>query len=1237
MDIFVRNVPKQATRKQIERFFQAPLAEYGIDVYHCEKIRDKTLATITVLDTLACQHFLGFYGVPANAPLHVRAKKPLFWSCKIIICSRSRTDPRNFDIQALAYEASQRAAQGSAGAPQPRAQPQSNRTLRRFAIKSLQCGTWDYAGNRLAFTSHYHNAKPGMVTFGVKEAIILLGHIGNDQSRIDLSYFDCDNIIIGTYEEPAVSFSLTVAPRFYEIAGTEVLSAALLNLTLAAQPANKKIVKKTRLTGIDANHAKLAGLCFVYRVTLSNYNELSTVRTLLLGNPKMPAVVNLQTPRMAPIESLDLSFTRLDRELTDTKRFGGEPFALRYQLYRLAKNGMMSPLKVIELLPKVKAVSEAHGLSTALDALRRFSRQVPFAGPEIDVSVFSKRALEDLLEQCAVGYDPYASNNAYELAKRYAHINLVHKVIITPCATYLEGPEPEPTNRVLRRYKDHSDSFLRVIFQDEGGGSVRYDPRSSNQVIYHERFKGVLDGTILIAGQGFAFLGFSHSSLRSQSCWFMAPLIRDKTLAFAPQILKELGNFEDIQCAPKCAARIGQNFTDTNATVDLTSANVSELMNVERNGRDFSDGCGTISMALLRKVWEKYGTRRLLKPNLLQIRFQGYKGMVSLDTRLSGMRLMLRANMKKFETKQAWNLEICGAAFRPLPMVLNRPLIKILEDLWIPASVFLDLQGVAVSKLRDMTTSAINAATFLDDISATKATRIPQLLKDLGFIGLQYQQDDFLYSIVEMAVIAQLREIKYRARIPVAKGHTLYGIVDETGTLKEREVFVITETAPEGGQIVHAAERVVVTRSPAMHPGDVQIARAVGEDCIPKSHPLHQLSNAVVFSQFGARDLPSQLSGGDLDGDLYNVIFDERMVPHQTVEPADYPRVPPVDLGRPVTIKDMSNFLIEFMETDQLGMISNIHQQLADQCETGTFDPACITLAGMASTAVDFSKTGIAVDMSQCPRYNRCRPDFMSPSPRIGMTDEGNLEVEDLDDQDDAAFEDLDAERRPFRYYESHKVLGQLFRNIDERQFLRDMQQQRRLTSANASSSSSSVLARLWKYMRHWAAQYGILYEHYKETAREIRGGYEDNLLDILYYNSPTANVPLTEIEVFSGTILGRHGGAQGKPLRELSKNMRERFEPVVEYARSRMLKGDAVVQAVNDLEELFDVKEREIEALPRAIACLSVALDEAGCVDRLVGELKSFRYIAAATCLEELLRYRITTFGSYLLPKLEL
>ena len=151
-----------------------------------------------------------------------------------------------------------------------------------------------------------------------------------------------------------------------------------------------------------------------------------------------------------------------------------------------------------------------------------------------------------------------------------------------------------------------------------------------------------------------------------------------------------------------------------------------------------------------------------------------------------------------------------------------------------------------------------------------------------------------------------------------------------------------------------------------------------------------------------------------------------------------------------------------------------------------------------------------------------------------------------------------------------------------------------------------------------------------------MRTRYEESLADILCIYAPSANAPLTEQEAFAGTILGRKGGAQSKPLRELSKTMRERFEAVVEYTVMRIVKGDEQMRAIGDLDLLYDDSlDREVEALPRAIACLANAIGERGTEDRQLGELESFKYIAAGVSLRELERFRITTFGSYVLPPL--
>lgn len=228
----------------------------------------------------------------------------------------------------------------------------------------------------------------------------------------------------------------------------------------------------------------------------------------------------------------------------------------------------------------------------------------------------------------------------------------------------------------------------------------------------------------------------------------------------------------------------------------------------------------------------------------------------------------------------------------------------------------------------------------------------------MHYIGLSFHADRFLTDVVEIAAMSSLRDLKYRARIPIEKGCLLYGIMDETNTLQEGEVYVATQVPDKNGEWKHhtlTGDRVVITRAPALHPGDVQIVKAVD---VERGTPLKALRNCIIFSQRGERDLPSKLSGGDLDGDLFHIIWDERLIPDYTVPPADYPPTPALDLGRSVEVNDIVDFFIEFMNMDRLGVISNKHKIRADRKPAGTMDQECIMLAKLASDAVDFSKSG---------------------------------------------------------------------------------------------------------------------------------------------------------------------------------------------------------------------------------------------------------------------------------------
>lgn len=330
--------------------------------------------------------------------------------------------------------------------------------------------------------------------------------------------------------------------------------------------------------------------------------------------------------------------------------------------------------------------------------------------------------------------------------------------------------------------------------------------------------------------------------------------------------------------------------------------------------------------------------------------------MISLDSRLSDDSLFLRESMIKFPGSDSKDVEICGGAYKPLPLYLNQQSIKILEDMGVKDDFFFHHQKKEVQRLRSTSSSSENAAKFLKSQAVGGQIWLPWFMKRLDGLTLTFLADSFLRDVLEISVLIELRALKYKARIPVKEGYTLHGILDETGVLEEGQIFCMVDT--DDRPKVVTGKDLLITRSPALHPGDIQLVTAVN---VPLISPLRELRNCICFSQKGSRDLPSQLSGGDLDGDLYQLITDPRARPRRPYPPADYLRQKPVELKRPVNLQDITHFFVTFMATDQLGRIATLHKILADQKPHGVKDSDCVKLAEMHSTAVDYSKSGIPV------------------------------------------------------------------------------------------------------------------------------------------------------------------------------------------------------------------------------------------------------------------------------------
>lgn len=552
--------------------------------------------------------------------------------------------------------------------------------------------------------------------------------------------------------------------------------------------------------------------------------------------------------------------------------------------------------------------------------------------------------------------------------------------------------------------------------------------------------------------------------------------------------------------------------------------------------------------------------------------------MLTLDNRLPGTQIVLRESMVKFEGSTSNDIEICGTNSRPLPFKLNRQIIKILEDLDIAPSSFEKLQEQAVEKLRLSARSPTSAVDFVRLQLSDSSSGLPSLLRCLQKIGIDVTEDNFLREILGALLQVQLREIKYRSRVPVPSARTLYGISDETGFLKEGQIFV-TFASEDGRRHEVLTGRVAVTRSPALHPGDIQLANAVKP---PAESSLLKLHNCVVFSQQGSRDLPSMLSGGDLDGDLFNIVFDPSLIPKKTATPAAYLPAQAVDIGRTVTLDDITGFFVDFMQNDQLGRIASLHQVLADL--NGTTSPDCLLLAELHSTAVDFSKSGVPVDVKKIPRAAPYRPDFVAPSASTKV-EKGIKRPTDLTEPSEGD--------QKYRYYESDRILGKLYRAIDEDIFFQDLEDD--LSSIFSTDAADTVLKEiLWWVTEHLDVEDD--YTDYMDLAQDVRDHYESKMLEFMSQYSIHRSDPLTEKEVFTGTILGRSGSGS-RLQREQSERMKNCFNWELRDTKIWM----------------EDHTDDEDGYLCLAVACLAVAVGRKSRVDE---SLASFGWFAAGICV---------------------
>ena len=219
------------------------------------------------------------------------------------------------------------------------------------------------------------------------------------------------------------------------------------------------------------------------------------------------------------------------------------------------------------------------------------------------------------------------------------------------------------------------------------------------------------------------------------------------------------------------------------------------------------------------------------------------------DPNLDGKVICLRPSQTKFDGLDNLTLDIQSTSSRPKPMFLNRPLIMLLEHLGVVSDVIINLHSTCIREVQAIQTSLSQATKVFLQHTLGASYHLPSLFNNISeYLGLDISDSPdgglnhyLMKKALYCAATHALREIKYRAHIPVPGSVTLLGVCDEYDCLEEGEIFATVYD--ESKAIEQSIEgQVLITRSPQVHPGDVQLVTAV------RCPELNHLKNVVVFS-----------------------------------------------------------------------------------------------------------------------------------------------------------------------------------------------------------------------------------------------------------------------------------------------------------------------------------------------------------------------------------------------------
>ena len=620
------------------------------------------------------------------------------------------------------------------------------------------------------------------------------------------------------------------------------------------------------------------------------------------------------------------------------------------------------------------------------------------------------------------------------------NISYMRSVEITPSIIYYEVPKLERNNQIIRKFKKYQDHFIKISINDEDHNKIYF--ASSRNFKLLEIVQSLMMNGLYIGTHRFKYLTSSNSQAKQGSGWYFN--LEHTKFENIDQVLEEMGDFKMEHNKYKNASRRGQCASSTTPINFLPKENIIEIPDIKSSDGKYiyTDGIGTISYDLALKCVEKIGNNKFSYCSAFQIRLLGIKGVVAVDPCLGNNDIIcIRPSMKKYESENN-ELGIIKASGYSAGY-LNRQIIALLSGLGVKNSIFISMIKVSLKEYQTILKYIRNKNMDLCSyFRANKDVYNEVLSKCFYFKSLVdyylYKKpprgltnEPFIQKILLNCLSLKIRDLKSKGKILDKQSASLIGVIDETRTLKHNEVFVriIKPFSRKEEQDFTLEGEVYVTKNPCLHPGDIKILKAVNNEVVYKN--LSHMINVIVFSSLedenDKRPVQNQISGGDLDGDVYYVSWNKDIIDgiiKRNVAPQEDPKYPVnnnkseenitgiinsnIILEKTISMDDVILSHINTMKNDLVPLISNLYLAHADNdLVHGPFNDKCRMLSDLFMVAIDSQKNGKFINQDILRQKNL----FLQKYPDFLETD-------------------------TYNNYKSPGILGILYRLCNEKEFL---------------------------------------------------------------------------------------------------------------------------------------------------------------------------------------------------------